>query len=323
MDTPAGTTRPRILISEASGMDAGVIDRLRQLGDVRALDLDRRGLLEQVRTADVLWIRLRHRIDAEVFDAAPDLRWLVTPTTGHTHFDEQAAARHGVQVLSLRGEADFLRRIRATAEHTILLMLALMRHLPHAAAHARSGGWDRDRFFGNELFERTIGLVGYGRLGRLVGHTLDAFGAHVLATDPAVSPDSVEEEVRLVPIDELLESSDVVSLHASVTADNHRFFGAEQFAKMRHGSWFINTARGELVDETALLHALQTGQLAGAALDVLAGETSAGMGDHPLVRYAADHANLLLTPHIGGATDESIVRVEQFMVDKLERALSY
>jgi D-3-phosphoglycerate dehydrogenase len=149
-----------------------------------------------------------------------------------------------------------------------------------------------------------------------------AFGMRVLACDPAKRPNDVEEGVELMSLQDMLSRADLVTLHVNLTPQTEAFFGATEFERLKKGAWFINTARGELVDESALLSALETGRLAGAALDVLARESSTGMGEHPLVRYARTHCNLLITPHIGGCTYESVQKTEEFLAGKLVWALS-
>jgi D-3-phosphoglycerate dehydrogenase len=220
-------------------------------------------------------------------------------------------------VLSLRGRTQLLGHVRATAEHTIALMLALLRHLPEAAAHARSGRWRRDDFRGRELHGAAVGIVGLGRLGRIVSRTLLAFEARVFGYDPSVPEGAEPEGVTLVSLPELLRRAEIVSLHASLTADSEGLLGAKEIESMHDGAFLVNTARGELVDEAALLAALESGRLAGAALDVLADENPAGMPDRPLVRYAATHSNLIITPHIGGCTHESMEKTEVFMAETL------
>jgi D-3-phosphoglycerate dehydrogenase len=309
--------RPTVLIAESQGFSEAALATLRSAAEVTLADLDRPGLLRAASQADVLWVRLRHRVDREVFESAERLRVLVTATTGLNHVDLAEAARRRVQVLSLCGEAEFLRDVRATAEHTVGLLLALLRQTPAAVEHVKQGGWDRDRFRGREAAGKTVGLVGYGRLGRLVGQYLAAMGARTVASDPYVQAADVE----MLPLADLLRTADVVSLHASLTAETQRFFGRAQFAAMKPGAWFINTARGELVDETALLEALESGKLAGAALDVLAGEDAAGMAHHPLVRHAREHPNVIVTPHIGGCTSESMEKTERYLAEKLVAVL--
>jgi D-3-phosphoglycerate dehydrogenase len=309
--------RPRLLVTERDRFSAEAARSLREVADVTLADLDRPSLLEKVSNVEVLWIRLRHRIDQEILDRAANLRFICSPTTGLNHIDLEGAGRRDIRVISLRGELDFLKEIRATAEHTIALMLALLRNLCPAANHVLAGGWDRDTFRGHELHEKTIGVVGYGRLGRLVAKYLEAFGARVLVTDPNVATDEVAENADWTSLGSLLAESDVVTLHVNLCDETKGFFGREQFDQMRCGAYLVNTSRGELVDESALLDSLASGRLAGAALDVLCDEDSSGMGDHPLVSWALGGGNLLITPHIGGCTTESMAKTELFLAKKL------
>jgi D-3-phosphoglycerate dehydrogenase len=249
--------------------------------------------------------------------AAPRLKIIVTPTTGLNHIDVEEARRRRIEVLSVRGETTFLEDVRATAEHTVALMLALLRHVPAAFAHVKSSGWNRDQFKGSELHEKTIGVIGYGRLGRIVARYLRAFDAHVLATDPNVDASLVAPDVALVPLTQLLQEADLVTLHTNLCEKTRGLFGQAEFSTMKRGAWFINTSRGELVDESALLAALRSGQLGGAALDVLCEEHSDGMGNNPLVVYAREHDNLVITPHIGGCTTESMEKTELFLAERL------
>jgi D-3-phosphoglycerate dehydrogenase len=302
--------RPRVLIAESRGFSETALGVLRGAAEVTLADLDRPGLLRAVGQAEALWVRLRHKIDQEVLAAGPRLRVVATATTGLSHIDLEAAERRRVRVLSLAGETDFLRQVRATAEHTLGLLLALLRQTPAAVDHVRQGGWNRDLFRGREVAGKTVGIVGYGRLGRLVAQYLRAMGARVVWSDPYVEGEGLTLEA-------LLRAADVVSLHASLTPETRGFFGKPEFAAMRPGAWLVNTARGELVEEAALLEALESGRLAGAALDVLSGEDAGGMGQHPLVQYARRNANLLITPHLGGCTAESMEKTERFLAEKL------
>lgn len=307
--------RPTVLISESDHFAPSVLRSLAEVAHLEVADLDRPGLLRAVPPIDLLWVRLRHRIDQEVLDAAPHLGALATATTGLTHLDLPALEARSVTVLSLKGETAFLDRIRATAEHTLLLMLALLRHLPAATEHARGGGWDRDRFRGGELNGRTVGLIGYGRLGRMVGALCSAFGARVLATDPR--PGAPDPRVERVDLATLLAQADLISLHVAYEVSTHHLLGPAEFRAMRPGTLLVNTSRGEVVDEVALLAALDAGHLGAAALDVLHDERSTGMAHHPLVRRAQSDRRLLLTPHLGGATFESMQRTEEFLAGKV------
>ncbi len=308
----------RILVAESANFSPAAARILEGAATVTWADVDSRSLRDILPGHELLWVRLRSRIDQNMLAAAPKLRVVATPTTGLTHIDLQAARERGIAVLSLRGETDFLRTVRATAELTIGLMLSLLRKLPVAMSHATSEKWDRDQFRGRELFGSTVGLIGLGRLGQLVARYLEGFEANVLAYDPYVDRSKLPSNVRLCSLNELLVQADLVSLHASLTEETEGFFGAPQFAAMRPGSLFVNTARGELVDEPALLSALTNGPLAGAALDVIASEHTMSPG-HPLLEYARRQNNLLVTPHIGGCTVNSMERTEVFLAGKVSR----
>jgi D-3-phosphoglycerate dehydrogenase / 2-oxoglutarate reductase len=311
------SNKARILISESTGFSTHAAKLLRRKGTVILANLDRKELLSAIKEADVLWVRLRHQIDSKVMAAAPHLKMIVTATTGLNHIDLAEAMRRDIGVLSLRGEVDFLRDVRGTAEHTLALILALLRHLLGARQHVQSGGWDRNLFKGTELYKKTIGVVGYGRVGRIVARYLKAFDARVLISDPNVDPKSVRRDIALMSLVKLLRQADLVTLHVDLSEKTRGFFGIDQFRAMKRGASFINTSRGELVDENALLCALRSKRLSGAALDVLSNENSHSLKENALVAYARQHNNLIITPHIGGCTVESMKKTEYFLAKKL------
>ncbi len=260
---------------------------------------------------DVFWFRLAHRLSRELLSGEIRCRILATPVTGIDHIDLTACAEQGIRVVCLRGEIDFLKKVRATAELTIGLTLALMRHIPDATESVKAGTWNRDLFRGRELFEKTAGIVGMGRLGNIVAGYFRAFGMRVIGYDPR--PDfPLDQAERAESLEALLEQSDVVSIHAKYDEATRRLFRKEHFEKMKNSAILINTSRGGIVDDEALLWALDTGQIAGAALDVLDGEPNIEM-EHPVLEYSRTHSNLLVVPHIGGNTEESFAKTETFL----------
>jgi D-3-phosphoglycerate dehydrogenase len=194
--------------------------------------------------------------------------------------------------------------------------------VPRASAHVRDGGWDRYPFKGHELYCKTAGVVGYGRLGRIVAGLLVAFGMRVIAATRDRDVCELEPGVTLTSLDRLLTEADVITLHVNLTGSTRGMLGAREFGRMKPGVWFLNTARGELVDEAALLRSLESGRVAGAALDVLSDTYGPDDWASPLRRYASTHDNLLVTPHIGGYTVESLEKTEIFLVDRLLDALA-
>ena len=198
------TSEPTILVAESVRFAKQAATLLHELGSVRFAQLGRRPLIEQIAGVEILWIRLGNHVDREILSAAPNLRLIVSPTTGLNHIDLSEAEARGIRVLSLRGETNFLKELHATAELTVGLMLAVLRHIPAAVQHVQAAGWDRDLFCGNELFGKTVGVVGYGRLGRLVASLARAFGCSVLAADPIVRADDVAPDVTLLSQEALL-----------------------------------------------------------------------------------------------------------------------
>lgn len=291
---------------------------LEQFARVENGPLTRQELMENVGRFDALIVRLGHVIDREVLDRGKRLKAVATATTGLNHIDVEAAKRRNVDVLSLRGETEFLEEIHATSEHTWALLLALIRKVPAAVSHVRDGGWDRDCFKGSELYGKTLGIIGFGRIGSKLAKYAAAFGMEVLAHDIKVFQSS--EYVKVVPLDMLLAQSDIVSVNVAYNDSTHHVIDARAIAAMKKGAVLINTSRGEVIDQDALLAALQSGHVAGAALDVLEGEYSHDKDwakKDPLVEYVRGNQNLLVTPHIGGATFESMEKTEVFIAQKL------
>ena len=290
---------------------------LQSLGELHERAVTRRELMACLPDFDVLIVRLGFQVDREVIDAGRCLKAIVTATTGLDHIDVDYANSRGIAVLSLREETEFLHSVPATAEHTWGLLLGLVRRIPWAFQAVQIGKWNRDQYRGHDLSRKRLGIAGLGRIGEKVAHYGLAFGMAVTAFDPYRSDwlPGVDRCNRFV---DLLQQADVLSLHVPLNRDTQHMVGARELALLPPGAILINTSRGPVLDETALLAALMQGHLAGAALDVLADEGRwSDLREHPLVSYARSHDNLLLTPHTGGATVESMAATEVFMAKKL------
>jgi D-3-phosphoglycerate dehydrogenase len=291
---------------------------MNSLGRVTNVAADRAYLLEHGHAFDIFFVGLRNVIDRQILSRASNLKCIVTPTTGTDHIDAAYLREHAVDLLSLQGETEFLQNITATAELTWGLLLSLVRRIPQARQDVVDGRWRRDDFGGLELRSKTIGIIGYGRLGRIVARYAEAFRMHVLAFD--IDPSSSDTNVELVPLDDLLARADVVSVHLPLNGHTKGLLGRSRIQGMRDGAVIVNTSRGGIIDEEALLDALRIGKIAGAALDVLSDETSLSADwvlDNRLVEYARDNANVIITPHIGGMTAESTEETNRFMIAKL------
>ena len=307
----------RILNAEPSGYSEKARAILRSVGHVVERPLTQRQLRAWIPRFDILIIRLGLEVTQAVLDAAPRLRVIVTATTGTDHIDMKEAARRHVAVLSLQGERQFLNGVPATAEHTWALLLAAVRQIPDAVNSVRAGGWSRDAFRGRELRGKRLGLLGFGRVGEQVASFGRAFGMRIAAFDPKRRgwPSGI---TRCRSLSQLLRQADVLSVHVPFTEETRGLIDAEGLRRLPRGALLINTSRGGLLDEQAVVDALRAGRLAGVAVDVLEGERQATTRRRsPLLAYAKRHRNVLITPHLGGATLESMERTEVFMAEKL------
>jgi len=312
--------RFHILNLEPDNYSAEASAILQSLGRVDGGPLTRRELLERIGDYEIIIVRLAHQVDREMLDRAERLKAILTATTGLDHIDMAYAESKNITVLSLRGETEFLRGIPATAEHTWALFLALVRRIPSAFQSVLAGEWERDRFKGHDLAGKTLGILGLGRIGEMVARYGQAFGMRVIAYDP-YRRDWLPGVERAGEMETLLRQSQVLCVHVPLNEETTNLLGAAELAQLPPGAVLVNTARGQVLDESALLNALESGRLAGAALDVICDERAKGPNRSPLVQYARTHDNLLITPHIAGATYESMAATEIFMARKLKAFL--
>ena len=292
-----------------------VLDPLRRVAIVHEVPAERETLQREIVTADAYLPSLHIRLDEDCLRRAMGLQVIASPSTGLDHIDLQVARERGVSVLSLKDDREFLDSITATAEVAWGLLLSVVRRIPGASAAAQRGEWSRDLFRGTQLSGKTLGIVGYGRLGRMVANYGRAFRMRVLAHDvAALQPD---DGVEMVGFDDVISQSDVLSIHVHLTEETRGLIGAPEFSKMRRGAVLINTSRGAVVSQDALLQSLRTGHLGGAGLDVIDGEWDKDLTAHPLIQLSRQTDRLLITPHIGGITLESQRVAYERIVDKL------
>ncbi|MBL9188820.1 MAG: phosphoglycerate dehydrogenase [Opitutaceae bacterium] len=252
-------------------------------------------VLELVKDVHAIAVRSETKITAEVFKAAPLLKVVGRAGVGVDNVDVEAATNHGVVVMNTPAGNTI-----ATAELTFTHILCGARPVPQAAASMKTGQWDRKSFSGIELFRKTLGIVGLGRIGGEVAKRAQAFGMKVLAYDPYLAPSRAKAmQVEGVTLDELLKQSDYITVHMPMTDDTHYMIDEAAFAKCKKGVRIFNCARGGIIKETALIAALKSGQVAAAGLDVFE--------DEPLAKESEFRAlpNVVLTPHLGASTAEA------------------
>jgi D-3-phosphoglycerate dehydrogenase len=258
--------------------------------------MNREDTMAQVPNAHAMVIRSGTTVDAEMLEKAENLKIVVRAGVGVDNVDLNACTERGVVVMNTP-DANTV----STAELALALMLALARHIPQADQSVRQGLWERKRFTGTELRGKTLGIIGFGRVGRALAQRAQCLGLTEIAYDPFVPEDIARHlGLSLVPrLDELLEVADIISLHAVVTDVTREFINAENIAKMKDGVFIINAARGALVNNADLAAALKSGKVAGAAIDVYDVEPPAA--DNPLLGLP----NVIYTPHLGASTNEA------------------
>jgi phosphoglycerate dehydrogenase-like enzyme len=264
--------------------------------------------LREVEDADVLVVGLEP-VDETLLARAPGLGLIQRLGRGYCNIDVEAASRRGIPVC---GMPDF--NAATVAEHTMMLMLALLRRVFDSTLLMKAGRWPVADVVGHGIFDlagKTVGIVGYGAIGRAVARRVLAFEADVCVHDP--DPNGIETELETLPLNALLRRSDVVTLHVPLTPESRGMIGRPELGLMRRTALFVNTARGALVDEVALAEALVNKSIAGAGIDVFAEEPLDPA--HPLRRCP----NLLLTPHTAGQTREAMERMVGLMLDNLLR----
>jgi phosphoglycerate dehydrogenase-like enzyme len=280
---------------------------------------------DDLKQASILFAPLGYMWDENIFVRCPNLKVVASNTTGHPHIDLVSAERRGIKVVTLKGETEFLNEITPTAEHSIGLMLALTRNLVPAVDAVRRGEWDRRPYGGDGMLSRmSLGVVGYGRLGKLVAKYGAAFGMRVSFYDPYVEQtcdwhEAKSEVLKISDLRKLVSENDIISVHVPHTPEAEKMFDRKLFSKFKPGSYFVNTARGELIDHLALLEVLESKHIAGAALDVFEDEFTPGfsLNDNKLWLYFCKNDNLIITPHIGGSTKDAWRLTEEFTINRV------
>jgi D-3-phosphoglycerate dehydrogenase len=304
--------RPRVLVRENIG-DSGV-NLLREHFDVDlGFDWSEQDLIERIGAYDGIVIRSATKMTAELIGHGARLRVIGRAGVGVDNVDVEAATKRGIVVANAPQS-----NVVTAAEHTMALLLALARNIPQAHMSLTSGKWERSKFSGVELYEKTLGILGFGRIGQLVAHRARGFGMRVLAFDPFVSAERYRElgVEKAADSDELYAQADFITIHLPKTPETLGWLNAEAFAKMRDGVRVLNVARGGLIDDAALKDALDSGKVGGAALDVFPAEP---MTDYPLFQ---GYPNVVVTPHLGASTAEATDRAGYQSAEQVVAALT-
>ena len=314
--------KPTILITEGLDYSKKAIKCYEGFGKVLFYEnLKGEELDIALKEAEIIVIRLRHKIGSDWLEKMPNLKIVATPTTGLNHLDLLALEERGVRVVSLKGKTSFLRKIKSTAELTFGLLLALVRHIPSAHLDVIFGNWNRDAWRGNQLREKTLGIVGLGRLVVIVARYAKAFETKVIAYDPNVSTVVMKKSgvKKVKTLADLFKISDIVSVHVPLEKETEKLIGDKEFAVAKAGLLLVNTSRGKVIDEEALFQALKNNKIGGAAIDVMTNESADGkhLKNNKLLDYAKNNNNLIIVPHIGGASFEAMHITEEFIAEEV------
>jgi len=263
-------------------------------------------LMEILPEYDGLVVRSRTKVTADVLAKADKLKVIGRAGAGVDNIDTEESTNRGIIVMNTPGGNTV-----AATEHTIAMMLSLMRNIPRANMSILEEKWDKKKYIGNELFEKTIGVVGLGKIGYGVAKRLKAFDATIIGYDPIVTKEMADKiGTKLVELDELVEQSDIITIHAPKMPETIDLFNKDKLAKCKDGVVIVNCARGGIVNEADLLAALESGKVSAAALDVYSSEP---LTDFKLVK----HPNVVATPHLGASTEEAQIKVADMILDQM------
>ena len=299
----------KVLVTD--GLDSDAVATLRNVHTVDLSELDPKGLLEAISAYHALIVRSRTKVTKEVFSRAAQLKVVARAGVGVDNIDVQAATARRIAVVNAPTASTV-----SVAELVIGHMISHLRHLPEADRSVKAEKWEKSKLEGRELFGKMLGLVGSGRIGAEVAKRAQAFGMRVIAYDPYLSPPTAEGlGIRLVDKGAVFRDADVLSVHAALTGETRGLIGPTELATMKRSAILVNCARGEIVDEVALAHALRSGIIAGAALDVFAEEPPRG---NPLLAAP----NVVFTPHLGASTIEGQARAGAIVADQVLKVLA-
>lgn len=279
-------------------------------------------LVQNIHSFDGLIPNARILVDEEVLRRADNLKAIYQPSIGYEHIDLDFASSRAIQFNGLGLDIGFKNTLWSTAEHTLSLMLSLLKCSVASIGDVKSqGAWDNRKYHIRDLRDMEIGVIGFGNIGSKVAHLCNAFGARVLAYDPYIDGTQLPSYAEGLPFEELLARSDLVTIHTPLTCETRKLIDADAIGLMKKNALLVNVARGGIVCEEALLEALNVGEIAGVALDVLEGESPFGVSDHPLVKYAENHGNVLITPHLGGSSFPYMESIFMHSIDELKLML--
>ncbi|MFH1894725.1 MAG: NAD(P)-dependent oxidoreductase [Patescibacteria group bacterium] len=298
---------------------------LKRIGRIDYLELNQEELKNKISQYDILIVGLGLNINKEIIKNGKNLKIIAATTTGLDHIDINFAKTKNIKILSLKGQKEFLKNVTSTAELAFGLIIILLRNIFSAFESVKKYHWQREKFRGFSLRGETLGIVGLGRLGKIMAKYANTFGMKVIAYDPSLKNYIFDKfGCKKVNFHNLLAKSDIITIHVPLDKKTKNMFDRKAFDKMKTTALLINTSRGKIVNEKDLLKSLRKNKIAGYGTDVLADELNftEKFDIHPLVEYAKNNNNLIILPHIGGMTHQSREMTDIFMAEKIKKELS-
>lgn len=307
----------KLLLAESDDFSKEVLSDLNQNFDLKIINnLSQNEFEKAFEEFDIIWFRLKYNLLNIDNKKNIKCKYVVCPVTGINHISSNFLKKNGINLISLKGENLFLKGITPTAEHTIFLTLALMRNAVNSIEDVKRGNWNRDNHRGNELKNKKVGIIGFGRLGKMTANFFAAFNCEVMVFDPFCS-DKEDERFRFLDhIEDIFKLCNIITIHVDLNSKTKQLIDSN-LLKYCNNVFLINTSRGEVLNENDVIKALEEGRLKGLAVDVIDNE-SINYRESELFKFnLKSKSNIILTPHIGGNTHESFNKTEAFVFNKL------
>jgi D-3-phosphoglycerate dehydrogenase / 2-oxoglutarate reductase len=306
----------KVLCPEPESFSKEGLDFASNIFTLTAKTMDKDLFESNLKYFDGILIRFNTKISKKLLSKNKNIRFILSPTTGLDHIDAEYCKRKKIKIYHIKNDMAFLKQLPGTAELTFGLMLSLVRKIPSAFESVKNKNWEVGPFRGLELSDKTIGILGFGRLGKKVANIALSFNMKVIFFDPFKSYKSKKIK-KINDLNKFLKAVDILSLHLHLNKNTHHLIGERELSLLKKDSIIINTSRGSIIDNLALLKFLEQSRIKGAALDVLEDEESIiNKKDNPLINYSMSNNNLIITPHIGGATYESVRKSDQYILQK-------
>tara|TARA_B110000438_G_C15809564_1_gene649001 strand:- start:120 stop:1064 length:945 start_codon:yes stop_codon:yes gene_type:complete len=306
----------KVLCPEPESFSKEGLDFASNIFTLTAKTMDQDLFESNLKYFDGILIRFNTKISKKLLSKNKNTRFILSPTTGLDHIDVEYCKRKKIKIYHIKNDRAFLKQLPGTAELTFGLMLSLIRKIPSAFESVKNENWEVGPFRGLELSDKTIGILGFGRLGKKVAKIALSFNMKVIFFDPFKSYKSKKIK-KINDLNKFLKAVDILSLHLHLNKNTHHLIGESELSLLKKDSIIINTSRGSIIDNRALLKFLEQSKIKGAALDVLEDEEAIiNKKDNPLIKYSMSNNNLIITPHIGGATYESVRKSDQYVLQK-------